>query len=408
MNYIIKMTIVFIQIFFLLGCVDKSEKDNVKVFWGLLGEYPKESRFNPYELTREDKQTDVASILYLIRRDYKSAKEIAKLTEIDINIVESKLYELKKCELVKEKDSKFLVNFAFWDESLKDRINSLGLELAHQIVQFIKSEIPNLKETFKESSLTEQGYTWGDVSLIIIGGLLLDTGLNDRGLRKWGIFDKKRDTPIRPGNYYYWYKAVENGWGNYWKFGHDQTHSINSNIWFGMFYGQKKENKINWIKAWDVFNENTQKIIFPLIKNGKISFRKLQSETSISQDSLLAILKEMEKTKVVTSDDGYIFPNFPIFNEKDISLILSKVDSICSKIISDIYIPFLPRIHETWIEIKPTNWEIQNIEKFFIREVYDRPYNLTLDILIEEGIVPPPPVDPPFDYWGINGYFNVL
>lgn len=381
---------------------------NIKVFWGLLGSYPKEKQYNPYELTREDKEIDAASILYSIRRDYKTIEQISKQTNIDIRDIEKKLNELKKCELVTKKKNKFIVNFPFWDIPLRDKINSLGFELTDQIVQIIKSEIPNLKVIFKETSLSTQGYTWDDVSLIIIGGLLLDTGLNDRGLRKWKVFDQKRDTPIRPGDYLYWYKAVENGWGNYWKFGHNMIHNNNFDVWTGMFYGSIKGRKTNWAKTWNLFDDNTSKILFPIIKKAKIHINELQSKSNISVDSLNAILYKMEETKIIKIDDSIVYPNFPVFNEKDIKLILTKVDSICNNIINDIYVPFLPKIQRTWKEIEPSNWEIQSIDKFFTRQVYSRPYNLTLDRLIREGVLPPSPIDPPFNYWGINGHYKAL
>ena len=407
MKHLIKISIViFIQITLFLGCVDKSEKKNVKVFWGLMGQYPEEKQYNPYELTREDKEIDAASILYSIRRDYKTIEQISKQTEIDIRNVEKKLAELKNCELVTEKDKKFIVNFPFWDIPLRDTINSLGLELSNQIAGVIKSEIPNLKLLFEKTSFPEQGYNWDDVSLIIIGGLLFDTGLNDRGLRKMKIFSIE-DMPVRPGNYYYWYRAVENGWGNYWKFGHDMNND-DFNVWFGMFYGNIKGREIKWGETWDVFNKNTRKFLFPIIKKGKIQVNELYAELEMQRDSFDIVLHKMEEVKMVKIKDSVIIPNFPVFQEKDIQILLTKVDSICNMIITDIYIPFLPKIQKTWKDNKPPNWDIKSVDKLFIREVYDRPYNLTLDILIRENILPPSPVEPPFDYWGLNGYFEVL
>ncbi len=392
-----------------IGRAFQSYPKKIRIFWGLLGSYPQEKQWNPYKLTRDDKNLDVGSILYTIRKEYKNIEDISLATNIAAEKIEHKLEELKQCELVKKKGTKFIVNFPFWDAALRDTINALGAQLANQIVELLKTEIPKLKAILDESSLPSQGYKWNDVALTIIGGFLLDTGLNDRGLRKWKVFDQKRDTPIRPGNYRYWYKAVEGGWGKYWKFGHDQQTNHSVDVWFGLFYGQiPAVRRMNWSKAWDVHDKQTKQVIFPLIKNGKINKNELQKQLTLSTDSLNKILQKMEIAKVVRMEESFIYPNFPIFDEDDIQGLLSKIDMICDQVIEEIYIPFLPRIEETWQKIAPANWEIQNIDKFFIREVYDRPYNLTLDILIREGIIPPAPVEPPFNYWGINGHFKLL
>lgn len=409
MNHFLNLLISFMLIASFLGGAVKSQPKKVDVFWGLLGSYPREKQWNPYKLTRDDKTIDAASILFSIRRDYKTVEQISRETDISVEGIEHKLVQLKNCELVKENENKFIVNFPFWDIPLKDEINGLGLELADKVVDVLKAKLPDLKASFEKSTLPGQGYTWDDVALTIIGGFLLDTGLNDRGLRKWKVFDQKRDTPARPGNYRYWYKAVFDGWGKYWKFGHDQQTNSNSDIWFGLFYGQiPRERKMNWSKTWDVHDEKTRQIIFPLIQKGKIKKTKLQSKTEMSADSFNAVLQRMEQAEIIRIDGSLVHPNFPIFQEKDIQELFSSIDSICNQIIDEIYVPFLPKIQQTWQEVKPRNWEIQNIERFFVREVYDRPYNLTLDRLIREGVLPPSPVEPPFNYWGINGHFKLL
>jgi DNA-binding HxlR family transcriptional regulator len=408
MKYFIKSFFSSLLILLFVLSTVKSETKKVKVFWGLLGSYPQEKKWNPYELTREDKKIDVASILYSIRRDYKTSDQISRETNISNKDIEHKLKELENCKLVREKENKFIVNFPFWDITLRDKITALGFELTDQIVEVLKIELPNLKTIFEKSMLPAQGYDWNDISLTVIGGLLVDTGLNDRGLRKWKIFDPKKDTPIRPGNYRYWYRAVENGWGDFWKFGHNMIKNDNFDIWFGLFYGQIPGKRMNWSKIWDVFDKSTRKIIFPLIEKGEIKRNELQREIKMTADSLNAILLKMEQAKIIRIDDSVVYPNFPVFQEKDIQNFLSKIDSLCNQIIDEIYIPFLPKIQQSWKEIAPSNWEMQKIEKFFIREVYSRPYNFTLDRLIREGMLPPSPIEPPFNYWGIKGHFKVL
>jgi hypothetical protein len=311
--------------------------------------------------------------------------------------------------LVLRDENGYIVNFPFWDAPLRDRIIELGTELASRVADVIRAEIPTLRRKFDQSSLPSQGYTWDRVALIVVGGLLLDTGLNDRGLRRWGIFDQKRDTPVRPGGYLYWYRAIEGGWGNYWKFGHDQRSSPDLSTWFCMFYGQKTSRKrIDWSSAWDAHAPTTKQITFPLVRTDVIDRDSLLLESGLSELTFQSSLTEMAEAGIVNLEGTKIRRVFPVFNETDIDMLLEHVDTICTRIIDSIYVPFLPRIEEEWLKVAPENWKIQNVLKMFIRDVYDRPYNLTLHLLIEEGTLPPSPTEPPFDYFGINGYFEML
>jgi len=62
----------------------------------------------------------------------------------------------------------------------------------------------------------------------------------------------------------------------------------------------------------------------------------------------------------------------------------------------------------TWKKVKPKNWKMDKVDKFFIRDVFNRPHNLTLDRLIQDGLLPLPPVKPPFNWRGINDHFEVI
>jgi hypothetical protein len=142
---------------------------------------------------------NVGALLYSIRREFKTIDDIVNETGIPAEALTTKLDQLITCCLVIQEDGRFLVNFPFWDAPLRDRIVALGFEITDRIAEIVKSEIPRLKELVASSALIEQGYTWDDVALIIVGGLLLDTGPNDRGLRRWEVFSQLRDTPPRPG-----------------------------------------------------------------------------------------------------------------------------------------------------------------------------------------------------------------
>lgn len=401
--------LVFLNLFvFGLSC--KKQAKQVNLYWGMLGQYPSEDSLNPYKLTKDDKKINVAQVTFAIRRDYKTAEQISKETGIPATDIEKKMKELANCEMVREKDGKYIVNFPFWDEALKSEINNLALELAEKIVAVLKSELPNFKALFEKSTLPSQGYTWDDVSLTLIGGLLVDTGLNDRGLRERDIFDPQRDTPLRPGGYRYWYDAVENGWGgNYWAWGHNMICNKERDNWFGMFFAFIKDRRVNWNGVWDIFNDKRiSSILHILIKNGSTKIGELQKEVKITPDSLKLVLQKMRKMQVIKTNYSFIYPNFPVFQESDIQLLFTKVDSVCDRVINDIYIPFLPKIETRWKKVKPKNWEMDKIDKYFIREVFNRTYNITLERLIRDGILPPPPIKPPFNWWGLNGYFKVI
>jgi hypothetical protein len=394
----------------MVSCVlaEEGEKpDQVKVFWGLLGSYPAEDSLNPYKLTRDDKSIDAASLLYSIRRDFKTIDEISSETGIPHGKISRKLQQLGECDLVLEQNGAFLVNFPFFDEPLRDRMNELAFEITKPIADKVRSIIPGLKESVAVSTLAEQGYSWEDVALIIVGGLLLDTGLNDRGLRRWDIFKQLRDTPVRPGGYRYWYKAVEGGWGPYWKFGQNLKPMDNKNYWFCHFFGQVAGRRIDWRKTWDAHDQRNESMLLPLIKNGRLAVDHIVLSSPYS-DSLESTLRQLTEAHVIKIVGDTVYPDFPIFQSEDIKSTLEYVDKVCTEIIDSIYVPFVPRLRQEWQKIAPENWRMSHVENFFIRQLFSRPYNLVLHILIEEGTLPPSPTEPPFDYYGICGDFEVL
>lgn len=383
------------------------EPVKVHAYWALQGSNPP-APCNPYALTRDDDRTDSASLLYVIRREYRTPGEISHATGIPQPAVERKLRDLRKCALVREKAGRFLVDFPFWDQTLRDQINVLGLDLASQVAGVIESELPGLRDVFGRTSLPSKGFAWDEASLVVVGGLLLDTGLNDRGLRIWQAFDPERDTPIRPGNHRYWYRAVEGGWGPYWKFGHDLSHNGSHDLWFGMFYGSKKGHRTVKSESWDVHDERTLSILFPLIREGSATIETLLRQTGLSEEELRRRLDAMAEEQVVRVEGHEILPAFPVFQEKDLGILFTEIDRIAAGIIREVYVPFQSRIEERWKAIKPESWEMAGIDKFIHREVFSRAYNLTLDLLIEKGALPPPPVKAPFACWGIKGHHKVV
>ena len=401
---------IFLFLSILLGHVQSGELEKQTpsyIFWGLLGSYPSEDNLNPYKLTRDDHSVDAGALLYSIRRDFKTVAEISDQTGIPEEAVSAKLQQLLDCDLVVEENGACIVNFPFWDAPLRDRILELGSRMSGQIVDILRAEMPELRKLVASSTLADQGYTWDDVALIVIGGLLLDTGLNDRGLRKREIFDKQRDTPERPGGYRYWYRAVEGGWGPYWKFGHNQRSIPDHSAWFCHFYGQIKGRRMNWRRAWDLNHVANKTIMLPLVQKGSLRVNQVELPDPYA-DSLDATLQKMLDAGVVKIKDGTIYPAFPIFQERDIELLFSRIDRICARIIDSVYIPFRPELEKEWLTLAPEKWRIESVDKFFLREVYDRPYNLVLHAMIEDGLLPPAPVEPPFGYFGIRGKFDVL
>lgn len=387
----------------------KSEQrvEKISLYWELIGQPPEEKHLNPYELTRDDQALDVASIVYAIRRDFKTTEQIAGETGFAPENIEHKMKQLKACDLVRQTPDGYLVNFPFWDIPLREQLNELGFELAYRVVHIVRHELIGLKLIFEKSTLVEQGFSWDEVVVAIVGGLLLDAGVNDRGLRQSEVFVPTRDTPLRPGGYRYWYRAIEGGWGDYWEAEHQMIVNEDQDLGLGIFSGGKGGRQADRSLCWDVFDTNIQPIIFPLIKNGKLTIDELQEKSGIAADSLPMILQRMAETKIIRLKDDSVYPGFPVFNEPDTLGILLIIDRACRRIINNVYLPSLPAIEERWEEIAPENWEIENVDKFFVREVYDRVYNLALDILIEESPLPVPAQEPPFDYWGFNVYLEV-
>lgn len=387
------------------GCL-ATQATQRDVFWALLGEYPEEARFNPYKVTRDDKSVDSAAILYAVRRAPGSVAEIAAQSGLTREVVVRKLGELETCGLVRREQDRYAINFPFWDAPLRDEIVRLGQQLADSAVRILDEELPGLKAAFAQSSLPGQGYAWKDLSLTIVGGLLLDTGLNDRGIRKRRLFVSSRDTPVRPGGYTYWYRAVEGGWGPFYKFGHNLTNLDGG--WFGLFYGQLPGEKMAWSQVWDVHDKKGKQVLRVLIREGRVGQEELAGKAGLPRSELRTILEAMRQKGVVKILDSWVEPGFPVLDQSDLEILLDRVDAICERIIREVYDPALPVILERWKELAPRAWEIDKVDKIFLRDVYDRPYNLVLDRLIRRGTLPPPPAKPPFAYWAINGEFEVL
>lgn len=386
--------------------VSTPNPEKMNVYWGLLGAYPAEKHLNPYAVTRDDETVDSGALLYSIRREAKRPERIAAESGIPLEDVDRKLAELRVCALVAEKHGKYIVQFPFWDAPLRDEINRFGQQLADSIVDILDEELPALKTAVGNSSLPEQGYDWEDVSLTIVGGLLLDTGLNDRGLRKRRLFVKARDTPTRPGGYRYWYRAVEGGWGSFSKFGHNLTNLEGG--WFGLFYGRVPGRKMDWSQVWDVHEAKERAVLRVLVRAGRIGQEELARAAGLQRSELRTLLDEMLEKQVVKIHGTSVEPGFPVLGQRDVRILLDRVDAICDRVIREVYDPQVPLILRRWEELAPENWEIEKVGKMFLRDVCDRPYNLVLDRLIRRGTLPPPPEKPPFMYWAINGHFEVL
>lgn len=408
MRHEFKSIILVVMIILLFSGCNTDSGDKPYISWGLLGGYPSEPELNPYKLIRDDQSMNVGSIVYSIRRDFKTAGQISDESGIDLGKVRRKLDELENCRLVRRTDKGYIVDFPFWDRALRDSLNSMGSEIAGRIVEVIKSEIPGMLEIYPNSTVRNQGFTWEETGMIIIGGFLLDTGLNDRGLRRKGIFSPGDDTPERPGGYRYWFRGVEGGWGPFYKCVHIIRHNENRDIWLGLFVPQAKEAPIDWGQVWDIFDEPTEQIMFPLITEGRMRMKDMADEVNLPRDSLEAIIQKMGDAGLVELIGKVVHRDLPTFYPEDRENILGRVENMCERIINEIYIPYIPEIENRWAYMAPKNWEIEGVDKFVVREVFDRAYNISIDKLVKEKVLYPPPTEPPFLYWAFNGAFDFL
>jgi hypothetical protein len=121
----------------------------------------------------------VQKMLFAIRREARSVRQIAEVIGEADTLVEARIERLAQVDLVRERNGGWFSNIGLFNESDVREVEHLGLVYAEKQAEILRAEIPGLKRLYGRTDLA-RSFPWDDVSLIIVGAFLSDFCVVDR------------------------------------------------------------------------------------------------------------------------------------------------------------------------------------------------------------------------------------
>jgi hypothetical protein len=349
-----------------------------------------------YKLSYEN---SVQKILYTIKDNALSAKEIAAKTGDEESLVLEKLKELKKYYLVSEEEKKWISNIPLYTEKELMEAEKIGLKYAEKEAEILRNAIPKLKKTYEKTAVSRY-FPWNEVSLIIAGALLADFCVMDR-------------IPFRPENYSEDLQPqMEKPDGGKWQYTGYEILPKSASIRKWRFYQNVYEREMGATSMFgyleakrkppttqqlDISSE-IMRTVFIAFADGPLSFTEIQKQTELNEENLQKTLKGLENfaPPAVILKGGKYYPQIPIFSESDLYMLVSECDKVAENIFKNAVLPFNEKLKERAKELG-CRWPLP--KRQFVRDK-------ALQMLIEEGLIGPlqeSPVDWSFGVWGWKG-----
>lgn len=342
----------------------------------------------------------VQHILLTIEESALTAEEIAKRVDKPPEDVLKTLMELGEYALARRDGTKWLSGIPLYTEDEIRAGEELGKAYANKEFIVLRRELPKLKSLFGQTRLSKH-FTWNEVSLILVGGLLMDLCVVDRipfmpdheivGLQpplvagsgnRWGYEGFQKMTirfPTRKWKFYHNLASKDSG--GMARFGH---------------YGEQRPSQPSRPEGWMRFEQG--KILFALAE-GPRSFAALKEQSRLRPEILTEGLKALQGAAppaIVFQGEAYR-SRIPVLCQADLELLLPTFDAVAIMILEEVTRPH-------WMErvalgkAAGSRWPLP--DGLYVRDK-------ALQMLIEEGEIgpdPTPPVQWNFGVWGWKGF----
>jgi len=360
----------------------------------------------PQKVKSLSEERAVQKMLFIIKEEALSIKQIAKKTGEIESMVEQKLTALEKFDVVHKQNGKWISNIPLYVEEEIREGEKLGLKYAEMEAAILRDEIPKIKELYNQTTLS-QYFPWNRVSLIITGAFLSDFCVVDRIPFKNENFTKEMQPPLgKEGQKKWGYEGFEilpkrfpsRKWMFYQNVGSLPEGGISR---FGYFRYPDEERKSPPKRPERLVYLSKGKALLALAEK-PLTQRELGEKTGFENEILMNSLEELMgyNPPAVVLEEGKYQTQIPILTESDFQLLLPELDRIAEKIFREVV---LNHLQEKKDKAKELGFRWPLPAGMYVRDK-------ALQILIEEGIlccVQDPPVDWNFNVWGWNGFLRM-
>jgi len=349
---------------------------------------------NPHLLTRS---LLAQKILLSIRKEGKDSLKIGAEIEADKDYVVDELNWLSKNALVKKTNgNNWIANFILLDKEEKKPLANLAKQLAKEEALKIKVELPKLKAAFKKCTFQDQGFSWDQMNYIIFAALIADLGVN-YSLHKKGMVPPPPERPDG-GKWYFW--GLEGGSDSKREFGVNSNSTKSggtAHIWSRLI---EKPTVSPF--------ENDEITLMLALINRTLGISEIAKNANIQPETVKQKMTRLSSLGYFAKAKGKFKPNFPIFLERDLKIMITKIIRISDSVVDNIIKPKETVFQQLFEETGSAKFSREY--GAYLCMLYHMTMDNVLDKLVENGILPEMPEKAPatWGFWGWLGNLKLL
>lgn len=336
-------------------------------------------------------------ILLSISNEEKTPCDIGVTIGAREEYVADELNRLSKNALVKRTNgNSWIANFIILNEAEKKPLVDLARRLARLEALEIECELPRLKAVFEKCSFKQQDFSWERMAYIILAANVADLGVNCSLHRKGMV----PPPPERPdgGRWYFW--GLEKGTDSRRQFG------VNSN---STKEGGTAHIWSRLIKKPTISPFETDEIPLMLaLANHSLEISKIARITHVEVATVEKKMKKLSNLGYFKEVEGKLKADFPVFNEKDLSLMTREVMRVSDNIVNKIIQPKSAVFRRLFRKIR---LDVLNGEfGAYLCMLYHMMMDHVSDQFVEKHFLPEMPEKAPatWGFWGWIGELELL
>jgi len=354
----------------------------------------KNTWLNPHLLTRSLlAQKILLSIRKKVMRPFKIGAEVGA----DEDYVMDELNCLSKNALVKKTGkNQWITNIIVLNKKEKETIVNLAKQLSREEALKIRDALPKLEAAFEKCSFQDQSFSWAQMDYIILAALIADLGVN-YSLHRKGMVSLPPER-LDGGEWYFW--GLEGGAGSKRQFG------VNSNsiekggtahIWSRLV----KKPTISPFKDYET-------ALMLALANRSLKASEIAEATHLSLETVEQKLEKLSKQGYFAETKGMFRPNFPVFTQKDVKILIPKIIGVSDAIVDTVLKP-----KETIFRQQFEKLELAKLNReygAYLCMLYHMIMDHVLDKLVESHILQEMPEKAPatWGFWGWMGEMKLF
>jgi len=323
-------------------------------------------------------------ILFVLRKEARTAKEIAREVKADLRYVLDHLDRLVAAELLREQDGRYRANFILFDGDDKLELEKKLSGRGKKIAEVVASHDGELKEIIARLSPTAMGIREDRLRWVI-----LPTGVLHIGL--WRALESKKGKtfnllPQRPD-------------GGAWVF----LPSLRDNE--GLEVGLGCNSGDGWANGWSpefgipLVEVSSSRDVMLRLAKGSVKVESLVEE--FSEETIAAIIEN----GFVRKEDGRVVLAAPVFGPADGAMLMPWIDKVANDIVDQAYAEYPDDVYAV----------LDSLGFGFARSDYPVHARViarmgALRALVDNGVLPrpPKPVPPSWGFFAWEGEFALM